>query len=78
MPVTGDVLDRQFSIDNPTPTWISGTTYLPTKEGWLYLAVVLSIQIRQVLGYSLWERMPDTLVENAFLNVLTACSGTGG
>jgi transposase InsO family protein len=35
---------------------------------WLYLAVVLSVQTRQVLGYSLAERMPDDLVENAFLN----------
>ncbi|MGN8262196.1 IS3 family transposase [Pseudomonas sp. SMSB3] len=78
MPVAGNVLDRQFSIDNPTPTWVSDITYLPTKEGWLYLAVVLSIQTRQVLGYSLSDRMPDTLVENAFLNAWNACSGTGG
>ena len=42
--------------------------YIATREGWLYLAVVMSIQTRQVLGYSLSERMPDDLVEQAFLN----------
>jgi len=42
--------------------------YIATREGWLYLAVVLSLQTRQVLGYSLADRMPDDLVEQAFLN----------
>ena len=78
LPAASNVLARQFSIDNPTPTWVSDITYLPTKEGWLYLAIVLSIQTRQVLGYSLSDRMPDELVESAFLNAWGACSGTSG
>ena len=76
LPVASNVLARQFSIDNPTPTWVSDITYLPTREGWLYLAIVLSIQTRQILGYSLSDRMPDGLVESAFLNAWSACSGS--
>lgn len=67
-PVAGNVLARQFEVTSATPAWVSDITYIETREGWLYLAVVLSVQTRQVLGYSLAERMPDDLVEQAFLN----------
>jgi putative transposase len=67
-PVAANLLDRRFEVTSPAPAWVSDITYLETREGWLYLAVVLSVQTRQVLGYSLAERMPDGLVENAFLN----------
>ncbi len=67
-PVAENLLARRFEVTNPTPAWVSDITYLETREGWLYLAVVLSVQTRQVLGYSLAERMPDDLVEQAFLN----------
>jgi putative transposase len=67
-PVAENVLARQFEVTSPTPAWVSDITYIETREGWLYLAVVLSVQTRQVLGYSLAERMPDDLVEQAFLN----------
>jgi len=50
------------------PAWVGDITYLPTREGWLYLATVLDLRTRQVLGYSLSERMPDDLVQQAFLN----------
>jgi len=48
-------------------------TYLPTREGWLYLAIVLSLNARQVLGYSLDDRMQDDLVQRALLNAYAAC-----
>ncbi len=67
-PVAANLLARQFAVTSATPAWVGDITYLETREGWLYLAVVLSIQTRQVLGYSLAERMPDDLVEQAFLN----------
>ncbi|MFK0310566.1 DDE-type integrase/transposase/recombinase [Pseudomonas sp. NPDC090233] len=65
-------------MGSATPTWVSDITYIATKEGWLYLAVVLSIQTRQVLGYSLADRMPDDLVERAFINAWNACLGLYG
>lgn len=65
-------------MGSATPTWVSDITYIATKEGWLYLAVVLSIQTRKVLGYSLADRMPDDLVERAFINAWNACLGLYG
>lgn len=70
-PVAGNLLDRRFAVDSPVPAWVGDITYIPTREGWLYLATVISLQTRQVLGYSLAERMPDDLVQQAFEN---ACS----
>jgi putative transposase len=67
-PVAENVLQRRFEVTSPVPAWVSDITYIETREGWLYLATVLSVQTRQVLGYSLAERMPDDLVEHAFLN----------
>ncbi len=55
-----------------TPAWLGDITYISTREGWLYLAVVLSIQSRQVLGYSLADRMPDDLDERAFISASNA------
>lgn len=66
--VAENLLDRQFAVDSPAPAWVGDITHIPTKEGWLYLAAVLSLQTRQVIGYSLSERMPDDLVQQAFLN----------
>jgi len=71
-------LDRQFAVKHPLPAWVGDITYLPTREGGLYLAVVLDMRTRQVLGYSLSERMPDDLVQQAFLNAYSAAPvGTG-
>ena len=48
--------------------WVSDITYVPTREGWLYLAIIIGLRTRQVLGYSLAEHMPDDLVLNALRN----------
>lgn len=77
-PVAENLLDRQFAVGSPVPAWVGDITYIPTREGWLYLAAVIHLQTRQVLGYSLAERMPDDLVQQAFLNAHAACPvGTG-
>jgi transposase InsO family protein len=67
-PVTGNLLGRQFAVGSARAAWVGDITYIPTREGGLYLAVVISLQTRQVLGYSLSERMPDELVCQAVLN----------
>lgn len=67
-PVAENLLARQFEESSKTPAWVSDITYVATSEGWLYVAVVLSILIRQILGYSLRDCKPDDLVEPAFLN----------
>lgn len=70
--VSENRLDRQFAVTSQTPAWVSDITYIPTREGWLYLAAVINLQTRQVLGYSLADRMPDELVVNAFENAWAA------
>lgn len=77
-PVAANVLERRFAVSSPVPAWVSDITYVPTREGWLYLAVVVNVQTRQVLGYSLAERMPDELVHRAFLNAWTRAPATTG
>jgi len=67
-PLAENLLARRFEVTSPAAAWVSDISYLETREGWLYLAVVLSVQTRQVLGYSLAARMPDDLVAQAFLN----------
>lgn len=74
--MAGNLLDRQFAVDSPVPAWAGDITYIPTRQGWLYLAIVISLQTRQVLGYSLSDRMPDDLVQQAFLNAWAASPAT--
>jgi transposase InsO family protein len=77
-PVAENRLDRQFAVNSPVPAWVSDITYIPTREGWLYLAAVINLRTRQVLGYSLAERMPDDLVRQAFLNAWSASPADAG
>jgi len=46
----------------PDPKWVSDITYIWTKEGWLYLAVVLELYSRRVIGWAIGERMTAALV----------------
>ena len=51
--IAPNVLDRQFQVEQPNQVWVSDITYLPTTEGWLYLAVVLDLYARRVVGWSM-------------------------
>lgn len=77
-PMAENLLDRRFAVDSPVPAWVGDITYIPTREGWLYLAAVISLQTRQVLGYSVAERMPDNLVQQAFENAWSAAPVSEG
>jgi putative transposase len=66
--IAENILARRFSLDAGVAAWTSDITYVPTREGWLYLAVIIALHTRQVLGYSLADRMPDELVLNALRN----------
>lgn len=57
-PVAENSLARRFEVRSPVPVWVSDITYIGTREGWSYLAVVLSVRTRPVLDYSRAERMP--------------------
>lgn len=60
-PVCPNLLDRQFDVQQPNQVWASDITYVPTREGWLYLAVTLDLHSRAVVGYAMDAQMPTTL-----------------
>ena len=61
-PIAPNVLDRQFTADAPNQRWVSDITYLPTHEGWLYLAVVLDLYARMVVGWAMRTNLERELV----------------
>jgi transposase InsO family protein len=56
------VLDRQFTPAKANPTWVSDITYIRTGSGWLYLAAVLDLYSRKVIGWAMAPSMPAELV----------------
>ena len=65
LPVADNVLARDFTPRGPNQVWTSDITYLWTEEGWLYLAIVLDLFNREVVGWSLKPRMTADLVTDA-------------
>ena len=65
LPVAPNLLNREFAVDAPDHVYVSDITYLWTQEGWLYLAVIIDLFSRQVVGWSLNQRMERTLVMDA-------------
>lgn len=60
-----NVLDRQFSASAPDQAYVSDITYIPTQEGWLYLAVVVDLFSRKIVGWCMGSRMKTALVCDA-------------
>lgn len=65
LPVAPNLLNREFTVDQPDRVYVGDITYLWTQEGWLYLAVVLDLFSRQVVGWSMSQRMTRELVKDA-------------
>lgn len=65
LPVARNLLDRNFTPPAPNRVWTSDITYLWTDEGWLYLAIVLDLFNREVVGWSLKPRMTADIVTDA-------------
>ena len=64
-PVAESLLQQDFTAQRPDQFWVGDITYIGTGEGWLYLAVVLDLFSRKVVGWSMSERMTATLVCDA-------------
>ena len=69
-PVFSNRLERDFTASAPNQIWASDISYLWTREGWLYLAVVIDLYSRKVVGWSLGKRLTSGLVCNALLMAL--------
>ena len=64
-PVAQNILDRQFSVAAPNRVWVSDITYVWTDGGWLYLAVVIDLFNRMVVGWSMSNRITEGLTMSA-------------
>ncbi len=64
-PIADNVLKRNFTTQEPDQAWVADITYIPTAQGWLYLAVVIDLFSRRVVGWSMAEHMRVELVLNA-------------
>jgi putative transposase len=62
LPISPNVLNRQFNPARPNQAWVADITYIRTRSGWLYLAVVLDLFARKVVGWAMAPDMQATLV----------------
>jgi transposase InsO family protein len=65
-PVADNLLNQDFIVTVPNTVWVSDITYIWTDEGWSYLATVLDLYSRRIVGWAVKERLTDTLVIEAF------------
>lgn len=65
--IAPNILDRQFEASAPNQKWAADFTYLWTAEGWLYLAIVLDLYARRVVGWSMQHEMTSQLVTDALM-----------
>jgi len=70
LPVAKNILNRNFETDGPNKVWLSDITYVWTMEGWLYLAFVLDLYCRGVIGLAMAARMTDDLTVGALNQAL--------
>jgi len=76
--IAGNLLDRQFAADLPDQKWAVDITYIATQEGWLYVAGVLDLCSRKIVGWSMAEHMETDLIADALkMAIVRRSPGTG-
>ena len=78
LPVATNTLNRQFTVTQPNRVWAGDITYVWTTEGWLYLAVVLDLYSRPVIGWAMGHRLTVDLAERALTMALANRTPTAG
>ena len=71
LPVADNVLGQDFSTVRPNQVWVSDITYLPTDEGWLYLAGIKDLHTCEIVGYAMGSRMTKELVARALFGAVS-------
>jgi putative transposase len=69
--VAENILKQQFKVDQPDTVWVSDITYVPTDEGWLYLAGHKDLFNNEIVGYAMGERLSRNLVSQSLLRAVT-------
>ncbi|CAM3947806.1 IS3 family transposase [Deinococcus frigens] len=64
-PVAENILDRDFHASEPNQKWVTDITYLPCTDGWLYLATVMDLYSRKIVGWAMHERLDTRVVVQA-------------
>jgi putative transposase len=78
LPVAENLLNQQFQVVEPNKVWLSDITYVPTDEGWLYLAGHKDLFTHEIVGYAMGERMTKNLVSESLLRAVeTKCPARG-
>ena len=72
LPVAENLLNQQFEAAHPNQAWVTDITYVPTQEGWLYLAGVKDLCTCEIVGYSMGPRMTEELVTTALIRAVEA------
>ena len=70
MPVASNLLNRDFTPGEHNRVWVSDITYIPTRQGWVYLAGIKDLHSREIVGFSLAERMDTGLVLAALMKAV--------
>lgn len=70
-----NLLEQNFQADAPNQKWVSDITYLPTLEGWLYIAVILDLYSRKMVGWAMSPRMTHDLTLKALAMALKQRTG---
>jgi len=76
--VAENVLNREFEAEQPNQKWVADVTYVATASGWLYLAVVLDLFSRRIVGWAMAATFDEQLVERALSMALTQRKPTAG
>jgi transposase InsO family protein len=71
-PIAPNTLNREFTAESSDSVWCADITYVPTASGWVYLAAIIDLATRRIVGWSMASHMRTELVESALLNALTA------
>jgi len=78
LPVAENLLKQQFKVYQPNSVWVSDITYVPTDEGWLYLAGHKDLFNSEIVGYAMGERLTRNLVSQSLLKAVAVKRPAGG
>ena len=78
LPVAKNLLEQQFKVSQPNKVWLSDITYVPTDEGWLYLAGHKDLFNSEIVGYAMGERLTKNLVSQSLLKAVAVKRPVGG
>jgi putative transposase len=78
LPVAPNLLDRNFAADRPDTVWLADVSYIPSDEGWLYLAAIEDLATREIVGWSMADHLRAGLCLDALVMALQGCQPPRG